>query len=272
MRFCANVSILFTDAPFLARFARARAVGFTAVEFWWPAGEDLGRVEAAIAEAGLEVALFNFDAGEMAKGDRGLTNDPDREARFRENVPVALALAHRLGCPRLNALVGLERAGASRDAQLERARANVAWAADRAAELGIGVTIEAINTVENGPYLLTSTEAAAAFVRAIGRPNVQLQYDVYHMCVMGEDPCLELRRHVGWIAHVQIADFPGRNEPGTGTIPFGAVFTELERQGYRGLVGLEYRPSRGDTEASFGWLPVAARGGDLAAAALTVTR
>src|SRR3954468_22927916 len=115
MRFCANVSIPFADAPFPERFGRAAAAGLPAVEFWWPAGEDLGAVEAAIAGAGVEVALFNFDAGDMAAGDRGLLSDPARIDEFRANVPVALDLARRIGCRRLNALVGLARPGVGRE-------------------------------------------------------------------------------------------------------------------------------------------------------------
>ena len=137
MRFCANVSILFKEASFLERFGRARSAGFSAVEFWWPSGEDLGEVEAAIGDAGLEVVLFNFDAGDMPAGDRGLMSDPDRQDRFRENVPVALELARRLGCTKLNALVGQEIPGMSREEQLDLARENVAWAAGRAAEYGL---------------------------------------------------------------------------------------------------------------------------------------
>jgi hydroxypyruvate isomerase len=134
MRFCANVSILFKEAPFLERFGEAREAGFSAVEFWWPAREDLGEVERAVKDADLTVALFNFDAGDMPNGDRGLPGDREREEQFRENVPVALDLAKRLGCGRLNALVGHEVPGMSREEQLELARRNVAWAAGRAEE------------------------------------------------------------------------------------------------------------------------------------------
>src|SRR3954449_6134448 len=129
VKFCANVSILFKDAPFLERFERAATAGFGAVEFWWPAGEALDELESAVKAAGLQVALFNFDAGEMPRGDRGLLSDPDRDHRFRENVPVALELAQALGCERLNALVGLERSPSERAKQLELAAENVRWAA-----------------------------------------------------------------------------------------------------------------------------------------------
>src|ERR671916_3495215 len=122
MRFSANVSILFKEAPFLERFGRAAAMGFSAVEFWWPSGEDPGAVERAVEDADLKVALFNFDAGDMAAGDRGLAGDPDREQQFRENVPVALDLARSLGCKSINALLGHEIPGMERGEQLALAR------------------------------------------------------------------------------------------------------------------------------------------------------
>src|SRR5918993_2714687 len=163
MRFSANVSILFKEAPFLERFGRAAVMGFSAVEFWWPSGEDPGAVERAVEDAELRVALMNFDAGDMAAGDRGLVGDPEREQQFRENVPVALELARSLGCRRMNVLVGREIPGMVRDEQLALARENVRFAAEEAA--GITVMVEAVNTFENGPYLLYTTEQAVAFVR-----------------------------------------------------------------------------------------------------------
>jgi hydroxypyruvate isomerase len=251
MRFCANVSILFKEASFLERFGRARSAGFSAVEFWWPSGEDLGEVEAAIGDAGLEVVLFNFDAG-----------DPDRQDRFRENVPVALELARRLGCTKLNALVGQEIPGMSREEQLELARENVAWAAGRAAEYGVDVLVEAVNTFENGPYLLYTTRDAAAFLRSVGKANVRLQYDFYHMQRMEGNLSVTVREHVGEIGHVQVADSPARGEPGTGEIHYPYVLGVLEELGYDGYVGLEYNPTTERTEDSFAWIPEPLRGGD----------
>lgn len=262
VRFCANVSILFGEHPFLERFGRAREAGFSAVEFWWPAGEDLGEVEAAVKEAGLEVALFNFDAGDMPAGERGLLSDPRRRGEFRENVPVALELAGRLGCRRLNALVGHRLEGMGLEEQLRLARENVAWAADRAAERGAEVMIEAVNTFENGPYLLSRTEEAAGFVRSVGRENVRLQYDVYHMQRMEGNLTENLRRHIGMIGHVQVADSPGRGEPGTGEINYRYVLGVLEGLGYEGYVGLEYKPASGSTVESLAWLPRELRGGE----------
>jgi hydroxypyruvate isomerase len=255
MKFCANVSILFKEVPFLERFERAAAAGFAAVEFWWPAGEALDEVEAAIREAGLAVALFNFDAGEMPKGDRGLLSDPDRAHRFRQNVPVALDLARRIGCERLNALVGVQRAPGERDAQLRLAAENVAWAADEAAPLGIDITIEAVNTFENGPYLLSTTRASAAFIETVARPNVRIQWDAYHMQRMEGNLVATFAEFAPRIAHVQIADSPGRGEPGTGEINFPFVLDAIDAAGYEGWVGLEYNPTADTTEESLAWMP-----------------
>jgi hydroxypyruvate isomerase len=254
MKFSANVSILFKDAPFLERFERAARAGFRAVEFWWPA-EPLEDVVDAVEAAGVAVALFNFDAGDMPAGDRGLLSHPGRQAAFRENVPVALELARRLQCPRLNALVGVERAPGERDAQLELAAENIGWAADQAAPQGAEILIEAVNTFENGPYLLSTTRQAADFIARVGRPNVKLQYDAYHMQRMEGNLVATLTHHLPGIAHIQVADSPGRGEPGTGEINYPFVLDAIERLGYDGWVGLEYNPTTATTEESLGWLP-----------------
>ncbi len=263
MRFSANVSILFKEVPFLERFGRAKEAGFSAVEFWWPSGEDLGEVEAAIGDAGLTVALFNFDAGDMPGGERGLVGDPERIDQFRENVPVALDLARRLDCRRMNVLVGHEKDGMGRDEQLALARENVAFAADRAGEAGVTVVVEAVNTFENGPYLLYTTGQAVVFVKGVGRA-VKIQHDLYHMQRMEGNLVATLRDNIGHIGHVQIADSPGRGEPGTGEIHYPFVLAELENLGYEGYVGLEYNPTTATTEESFGWLPEGLRGDDVA--------
>ena len=263
MRFSANVYILFKEAPFLDRFGRARDAGFSAVEFWWPSDENPAEVEEAIEDAGLEVALFNFDAGDMAAGDRGLAGDPERQRQFRENVPVALDLAGSLGCKRLNALVGHEVPGMDRKEQVALARESVRFAAARAESAGVTVMVEAVNTFENGPYLLHTTEQAVEFVGDVGRENVRVQHDFYHMQRMEGNLVANLREHIGLIGHVQIADSPGRGEPGTGEIHYPFVLGELERLGYEGYVGLEYNPTTDTTEESLAWLPGKLRGGDV---------
>jgi hydroxypyruvate isomerase len=263
MRFSANVSILFKEVPLLERFGRAAAAGFSAVEFWWPGHEaDLGEIERAVKEATLEVALFNFDAGDMPAGDRGLAGDPGREQQFRENVPVALELARSLECRRMNVLVGHETPGMDRNEQVALARENVRFAAEEAA--GFTVMVEAVNTFENGPYLLYTTGQAVEFVRDVGRKNVRVQHDFYHMQRMEGNLVATLREYIALIGHVQIADSPGRGEPGTGEIHYPYVLAALENLGYDGYVGLEYNPTTETTEESLEWLPKELRGGEVA--------
>lgn len=263
MRFSANVSIMFKEVPFLDRFGRARDSGFSAVEFWWPSDEDLGQVEKVIKDASLEVVLFNFDAGDMAAGDRGLAGDPDREQQFRENVPAAVNFARSLGCTRMNALVGHEIPGMDREGQLALARENVRFAAAEAEAAGVTVMVEAVNTFENGPYLLYKTEQVVEFVTDVGRKNVRVQHDLYHMQRMEGNLVANLREYFGFIGHVQIADCPGRGEPGTGEIHYPYVLGELERLGYDGYVGLEYNPTTEATEESLEWLPKELRDRDV---------
>jgi hydroxypyruvate isomerase len=258
MRFCANVFMLFSEVPFLERFGRAAEAGFSAVEFWWPgaAGEDPGEVERAVKDAGLEVALFNFDAGDMlGAGDRGLVSDPEREGQFQENVPVALELARSLNCRRMNVLVGLEIEGMGREEQLELARKNVGFAADEAQDAGVEIMVEALSTFDNGPYLLNTTEQAVEFVKSVGRENLRIQHDFFQMQRMEGNLVANFREYFDMVGHVQIADSPDRTEPGTGEIHYPYVFGVLEELGYDGYVGLEYGPSTKETEESLGWLP-----------------
>ena len=253
-RFSANLSFLFKDVPFPERFRRAADAGFRGVEFFWPGVEELDAVAREVQETGLEVALFNFDAGDMAAGDRGLAGDPDRAAEFRDNVPVALELAARIGCPRLNALVGVHRPGLELEAQLEVARENVAWAAEQARAQGATIMIEPINGYDNGDVLLETSSDAIAFLDSVGADNVQLQYDVYHMQRVEGNLAETISSLLPRIGHVQIADPPSRGEPGTGEVNFGFVLGLLERSGYGGWVGLEYNPSTSTTEESLGWI------------------
>ncbi len=260
MRFSVNVSILFTEVPLLERFAAARSAGFHAVELWWPRGEDLAAVRSAIEDAGVDVVLMNFDAGDRPAGDRGLISDPALQDAFRANVPVALELAAAIGCTKLNALAGHDVPGLDREEQLELARDNVRFAADAAHQQDARVLVEAVNTYENGPYLLPRTHVASEFVRSVDRENVGLQYDAYHMQRMEGDITATIERHLGEIAHVQIADSPGRGQPGTGELNFDYILRRLDELGYEGHVGLEYKPPNGDTEASLEWLPRELRG------------
>jgi hydroxypyruvate isomerase len=259
LRFAPNLSLLWARLPLAERFERAAAAGFTAAELWWPGDDDARRLPELTAKWGVRLALLNFDAGDMPAGDRGLAGDPDQGERLRANVDLALRVAGDCGCRRLNLLLGLRQERYSPAEQLDCARLSVQWAADRAAGIGADVLIEAVNTYENGPYLLATTPAVADFIGQVGRPNVRIQYDAYHMQRMEGNLTATLDAYWPLIGHVQIADSPGRTEPGTGEINYGFLLDHIERRGYSGYIGLEYRPSTGDADESFGWLDALGR-------------
>jgi hydroxypyruvate isomerase len=259
LRFDLNISILLKEVPFLERFERAANLGFAAVEFWWPGEEHLSATAGRLRATGLAVALMNFDAGNMAAGERGFLNDPVQQEQFRANVPVAIAFARQIGCPQLNALVGNNIPGESREAQMERVRKNLGWAADQAAAAGLGVVVESLNVFENPRYLLTNTRETLKLLNEVNRPNLKYQYDIYHMQRMEGNIIATLREHIAQIGHIQLADSPGRNEPGTGEIHYPHVLAALDALGYQGYVGLEYNPAT-SSEASFAWLPKEHRG------------
>ena len=254
MLFAANLSMLWAGLPLAERFERAARAGFGAVELWWP-GAAAARALPELTETwSLRLALLNFDAGDMAAGERGIAGDPSRREYLRAHVPDALAIAAACGCPRLNLLVGLRQERYSEAEQLACARDNVAWAADRAAEAGCEVMIEALNPMDNGPCLLTTTRAAAGFAAAVARPNVRLQYDAYHMQRTEGDLTATLDAYWELIGHIQIADVPGRHEPGTGEINYPFLLGHIAAKGYQGAIGAEYHPSTARTEDSLRWL------------------
>jgi hydroxypyruvate isomerase len=255
LRFSPNLSLLWSGLPLAERFERAAAAGFGAVELWWPGARQAALLPELTRQHGLRLAALNFDAGDMPAGERGLTADPARRDQFRANVPDALRIARSCGCTRLNALVGLRQERYPLEVQLECALENVRWAADQAAAVGATVLIEAVNSKENGPYLLTTTGAAADFIKRAGRENIRLLYDAYHLQRMEGDLSTAMDACWPLIGHIQIADVPGRGEPGTGEINYRFLLDHLEQRGYDGYVGLEYRPSGGGSpEGSFGWL------------------
>ena len=253
-RFAANCSMLFIEVPLLERFAWARTAGFGAVECWWPAGVDLDAFAAAIEEAGLRLVLLNLDGGDMAAGERGFLNLPDAEGRIRANLEEAIPLAVRLGRPFLHALVGNLRPDAPREEQLALVYERLRWMAARAAQDGITLLLEAMNPVDAPRYLLHRTADVLDALDAVGAPNVKYQYDVYHRQRTEGSLVDSLREHLARIGHVQIADAPERNQPGTGEINYRRVLAALDELGYEGHVALEYRP-RGSTEESLAWLP-----------------
>ncbi len=252
-RFSANLSLLFTERPLLERFAAARDAGFEAAEIQFPYAEPKERLAAGLREAGLPLVLHNLPAGDWAAGDRGIAALPGREAEFRDGVARAIDYAGALGCPRLNCLAGLASEGIERARLLDTLTENLAFAADALKRAGLRLLIEPINDRDVPGFLLNRLDEAAAVIETVGADNLFLQADLYHMAMMGEDVAASLAKHAARIAHVQIADAPGRHEPGTGTLDFPTLLTGLESLGYAGLVGCEYVPAAG-TEAGLGWI------------------
>ncbi|GAA1587514.1 TIM barrel protein [Kribbella sancticallisti] len=267
LRYAVNCSILFTELPLLERPAAARQAGFEAVEFWWPFAEavppDTG-VDAfvtAIEAAGVQLTGLNFFAGDMPGGDRGLVSWPKRSSEFRDNIDVTVGIGERLGCRAFNALYGNRDGSHSADEQEELAVENLGLAARAAARIDATVLVEPVSGAERYP-LLTADDVLSVIDRveaAYGVQNLGLLADLYHLAVNGDDVDRVIAQHADRIAHVQIADAPGRNEPGTGALALQAQMAALAARGYTGWVGLEYKPAT-STVDSFGWLPRERRG------------
>lgn len=252
-RYSANLTMLFGEVPLLARFAAARRAGFSAVELVSPYEHAPEEVARAAGDAGVEVVLFNLPAGDWARGDRGTACDPARRGEFEASVGRALEYARALGCPRLHAMAGLRPPGVPAEALRAAYVANLRAAARALAAEGRTLLVEGINPRDMPGYYLTTSRQAFARMDEIGEPNVLYQYDAYHMHLVEGDLAATLERRLARIGHVQIADAPGRHEPGTGEIDYRFLLRHLDRIGYRGFVGCEYRPL-GTTEAGLGWM------------------
>jgi hydroxypyruvate isomerase len=260
-----NCSILFTDLPLLKRPAAAREAGFEAVEFWWPFAEaappdgDVDPFVRAIRDAGVQLSGLNFAAGDMPAGDRGIVSDPASVTAFRDSVDVAVEIAKALGTRAFNALYGNRIEGFSPAAQDDVAAENLAYAAQAAQRIGATVLIEPVSGAPRYP-VRTAADAVRVVERVRSRSgyeNLRVLADLYHLYVNGDDVAAALHAHADRIVHVQIADAPGRGEPGTGEIALDKYVGILLDRGYDRYIGLEYKPSRPDT---FDWLPTADRG------------
>lgn len=269
-RYLANCSILFTELPLLERPEAARAAGFNAVEFWWPFAEsvpgsnEVSEFVTAITQAGVRLVGLNFAAGDMAAGDRGLVSWPGREAEFRASVEIAIDIGRRLGVRAFNALYGnrISDDPASPAAEQDAlAVDNLIVAARGAASIDAIVLIEPVSGAPRYP-LRTARDVLGVIDSVTGTSpltNLRMLADLYHLAVNGDDVDAVIAEHSARIGHVQIADSPGRHEPGTGQLPLQQQVAALLRTGYSGWVGLEYVPST-TTGASFGWLPAGQRG------------
>ena len=257
--FAANLSMLWPELDVYDRFHAAAEAGFKRVEILFVHVLDRARIADLLDELGLELVLFDPSPGDWEAGERGLACIPGRQDEFRATVRDALQTAQRVGTRRLNALVGIKPPGVD-DLQARRTVvANLTEMAGPAQDAGAMLLVENINTTDMPGYFASTVERVAQIVQAVDRPNVRLQLDQYHVGMMGGDARELVRRYRDLVEHVQIADVPGRHEPGTGQQPITAFLDELDALDYRGAVGLEYRPS-GATEAALEWLPRERRG------------
>jgi hydroxypyruvate isomerase len=245
--------MLFNELPFLDRFAAAKAAGFSGVEFLFPYDFEKVVLREKLDRYGLVQVLHNLPAGNWAAGERGIAVLPDRVAEFRSGVERAIDYANSLDCRQLNCLAGIAPAGADAKTLHRVFVDNLRFAADALARHNIRLLIEPINTRDIPGFFLSRTQQAQDIIAEVGSDNLFIQYDIYHMQVMEGDLAPTIRKHLGRIAHIQLADNPGRNEPGTGEINFPYLFRYLDEIGYAGWIGCEYKPKTA-TEESLEWL------------------
>ncbi len=257
-RFAANMTMLWPELDPDERFAAAANHGFRHVEMLFPHELDTDRLERTLRQNQLEMVLFDPAPGAWAAGERGLLCLPGRESEFAQTLDDAIALALRLRTSRLNVLAGIVPPGVATAAAMETAITNLRRAAPLADSAGLTLLIESINTVDMPGYIAGTVEKAVELIHAAESPAVRLLLDQYHVAMAGDDPIEVLRKHASLVAHVQIADVPGRHEPGTGEQPIAAFLNELDSLGYSGYVGLEYRPL-GTTDEGLKWLERSAR-------------
>ncbi|SEO71734.1 hydroxypyruvate isomerase [Methylobacterium sp. ap11] len=249
-RFAANLTLMFTEVPFLDRFAEAAEAGFEAVEFLFPYEHPPEAIGERLRANGLTQALFNLPPGDWAAGERGLAALPDRFEELKAGVETALAYARATGVKRLHLMAGMadRNDAAARDSY----RRAVAWAAERVGREGLDLVLEPINARNMPGYFLDDFDYAADLIRALALPNLKLQFDLYHCQILHGDVTMRLRALMPMVGHVQTASVPERHEPGSGEMNDAFLFAELDRLGYDGFVGCEYNPRAG-TREGLGW-------------------
>ncbi len=252
-QFAANLSMLFTELPFMERFAAARTAGFEAVEYLFPYALDKSELAKALKANGLKQVLHNLPAGNWDAGDRGMACDPARVDEFRSGVTLGIEYATALGCPQLNCLAGKLPANVSADQARATLVANLAFAAERFKAAGLRLLMEPINYFDIPGFFLNRTDQAAAIQDDVGSDNLFIQYDIYHAQRMEGELGNTLKNNLARIGHIQLADNPGRNEPGTGEINYAWLFKHLDAIGYTGWVGCEYKPKT-NTVDGLGWI------------------
>ena len=251
-KFAANLTMLFTELPFMQRFEAAAKAGFEAVEYLFPYPFEKKELAAALRANGLQQVLHNLPAGDWDKGERGIACHPDRSGEFREGIAMAIDYATALGCPQLNCLVGKVPAGVSTEAAHKTVVENLRLAAGELEAAGLRLLIEPINTFDIPGFFLTRTDQALALIDEVGSSNLRVQYDIYHAQRMEGELGNTLSKNLARIGHIQLADNPGRGEPGTGEINYPWLFGHIDSIGYDGWIGCEYKPRSGTVDG-LGW-------------------
>ena len=252
-RFAANLSMLYTERPFLERFGAAAADGFEAVECLFPYAFPAAAIRDELDRHGLKLVLFNAPPGDFDRGERGIAGLPGRQDEFRRGVDLAIEYAAALDCPRIHLMAGLASRESERAAQRETYVDNLAWAARRLGDHGLTALIEPINPRDMPGYLLNTQADAHAIVERIGLPGLKVQMDLYHCQIVEGDLETKIRRHIDAIGHFQIAGVPHRHEPDHGEVHYPYLFALIDALGYPGWIGCEYRPRAGTT-AGLGWM------------------
>ncbi|AHB06252.1 hydroxypyruvate isomerase [Pandoraea pnomenusa] len=255
-KFAANLTMLFNEVPFLDRFKAAAAAGFRGVEFLFPYAFHRDQIADKLNQYQLDLVLHNLPAGNWDAGERGIAIFPDRVAEFRDGVGEAITYAKALGVKQLNCLVGKQGADLSTQTAQETLVGNLRFAADALKAEGIRLLVEPINTFDIPGFFVNRTKQALEIFDAVGSDNLFLQYDIYHMQRMEGELAKTIETNLARIAHVQLADNPGRNEPGTGEINYAYLFAFLDRIGYNGWIGCEYKPAT-TTAEGLGWFKAA---------------
>lgn len=252
-KFNANLSMMFNEVGFLERFDAAAKAGFKGVEFLFPYEHPAEQIREKLEKNRLEMVLFNLPPGNFAAGDRGMACDPAKVAQFQESVGKALEYAKVLGAKQLHVMAGLKPVGVNEETMRETYIANLQFAGKELARHGIKLLIEAINTRDIPGFYLNTSRQAFDIMHYAAVPNLYFQYDIYHMQIMEGDLAPTVEKNLDKIAHMQLADTPGRHEPGTGEINYPFLFRHFDRIGYQGWIGCEYRPA-GRTEDGLGWI------------------
>ncbi|MGO9379391.1 MAG: hydroxypyruvate isomerase [Dissulfurispiraceae bacterium] len=252
-KFAANLTMLFTEAPFMQRFTLAKEAGFKTVEYLFPYDYDLIELKAQLQVNGLKQILFNLPAGNWGIGERGIAAHPERIKDFRVGISKAIEYAEGLGVSQLNCLAGKKASQYSDEQQWVVLVENVRYAAEALHQKGLRLLIESINHFDIPGFLLNRTDKVLKLIDAVGMPNVFMQYDVYHVQREEGELTATLRNNIGKIAHIQVADNPGRHQPGSGEINYPFLFREIDALNYQGYIGLEYIPDP-DTRSSFEWI------------------